>query len=71
MTGADIEAAVMVALGLSLVDGVDAVRKLGGREFTAVAVLAKTGLIKDGARGSGSGGNGMGVADDVAFSLLL
>jgi transcriptional regulator with XRE-family HTH domain len=48
-----------------------AVRKLGGREFTAVALLAKAGLIEDGARGSGYGGDGMGVADEVAFSLLL
>lgn len=49
----------------------DAVRKLGRREFTAIALLAKAGLIEDGARGSGEGGNGMGVAEDVAFSLMM
>jgi transcriptional regulator with XRE-family HTH domain len=49
----------------------DAVRKLGRREFTAVALLAKAGLIEDGARGSAQGGNGMGVAEDVAFSLMM
>lgn len=49
----------------------DAVRKLGGREFTAVALLAKAGLIEDGARGSGPGGRGMGVAEDVKFSLMV
>lgn len=49
----------------------DAVRKLGRREFTAVALLAKAGLIEDGARGSGQGGDGMGVAEEVAYSLLM
>lgn len=41
---------------------IDAVRKLGRREFTALGLLAKAGPIEDGARGSGAAGDGLGVA---------